>query len=140
MKNKSYKRPHFCLLLKISPSKKRKTEERKEETAQTFRLFLSHPNAQQRKKAMGFHQQLQPSTLQQKKILAVLVISLLVASSAEQLGSAAPGRAARVLENSPVAASPEKQQPMTRRFPAAFGAYSTSKRRVPNASDPLHNR
>lgn len=113
-----------------------------------FCLFLSHPKDKDKDKdrqtqprkeaiAMGFHQQLRLTgpTLRQK-IAAVLVISLLVVSG-EQLGKVAPGKAWS-LRNSPATVPAGKLQP-TRRSPA-FAAYSTSKRRVPDVSDPLHNR
>lgn len=81
---------------------------------------------------MGFHHRPQPSG--PPKVAAVLVLLfLLVVTSAEQLSSAAPGRA-RDHRQSPaeVPTQPERL--------SAFDAYLPSKRRVPNASDPIHNR
>lgn len=81
------------------------------------------------KEGMGFHQQMQ-------KIVAVFVLSMLV-SSAERYGMLHPGSAGRPWLSA-MGVPPEKLQLMKRS--RSFDTVCSSKRRVPNSSDPLHNR
>ncbi|OWM70828.1 hypothetical protein CDL15_Pgr014501 [Punica granatum] len=83
---------------------------------------------------MGCHQRPQPTG--RSMIVAVFVLTLLVASGGQAGGAANPGRSKSPLK--PAAATTTEK--LRRRRLPAFDPYFSSKRRVPNASDPLHNR
>lgn len=93
------------------------------------------PRGATEEEAMGFRRRPRlsaaPPLLQ--KIVAVMLLFylLLLVASAKQFGTAAPGRARR-LQRSPA------DVPVVRL--AGFDSYFSSKRRVPNTWDPLHNR
>ncbi|GMI77408.1 hypothetical protein HRI_001410100 [Hibiscus trionum] len=81
---------------------------------------------------MLFQPSLQLRLLQ--TLMAVLLLSLLVSADQKDDESLLVGTNAR-------SSVPEEKQPLEQqRLRHSFGVFFSSKRKVPNAADPLHNR